>query len=208
VRYLSFDIEATGLKENDYMIEFGMVPFCTESKTLEEDLSFHSFIKCPSFSDLLPHLDKWVRDNNKTLIETAHKSGIELDAFNLAFKDYFENKKVIDYFSHNEKIIPSLDNKKSDKRIPLFGKSMNSIDLPFMSRDVGWDYMRDKFHHQNLDLSTVVRCLIDLNLLGPEMISGSELMRYLALGEVSHTALEDARNTAIMYLKLLDLFKS
>ena len=39
------------------------------------------------------------------------------------------------------------------------------------------------------------------------MDSGSNLMNYLNMGEVAHTALEDAKNTAIMYLKLLDKFE-
>jgi len=34
MRYLSIDLEATGLNENDYIIEFGMIPFCTYDSIL------------------------------------------------------------------------------------------------------------------------------------------------------------------------------
>ena len=35
------------------------------------------------------------------------------------------------------------------------------------------------------------------------MESGSAMMNFLGMGNVAHTALEDARNTALMYLKLI-----
>ena len=34
MKYLSLDIEATGLKENDLIIEFAMVPVCSDTKTV------------------------------------------------------------------------------------------------------------------------------------------------------------------------------
>jgi len=33
-------------------------------------------------------------------------------------------------------------------------------------------------------------------------------MRYLGFGAVAHTALEDARNTALMYLKIIEKIKT
>ena len=44
--------------------------------------------------------------------------------------------------------------------------------------------------------------LMDMGLLGKGMDSGSKLMEFLGMGEVCHTALEDAINTAKMYFKL------
>jgi DNA polymerase-3 subunit epsilon len=102
-------------------------------------------------------------------------------------KSYFKNDK-------NEKII-------------LFGKSMSAIDLPFLNRDLGWNFMRKHFHHRNLDLSSTANTLIDLKFIPKECSSGSYLMNFLGMGDVKHTALEDARNTALMYLKLLSLYE-
>ena len=56
MRYLSFDLEATGLDQNDYIIEFGMIPFDTETKTLEENLARTFTVHCPSFETLKPQL--------------------------------------------------------------------------------------------------------------------------------------------------------
>ena len=54
MKYLSLDLEATGLNENDVIIEFGVVPFCSETAKIENDLSFHTFIQCQSFDELKP----------------------------------------------------------------------------------------------------------------------------------------------------------
>jgi DNA polymerase III epsilon subunit-like protein len=194
MRYLSIDIEATGLAENDYMIEFGMIPFCTESMRVEDSLARNFFIKCPSFEELKPRLDKWVVDHNEMLIHKAHVTGLHMDSFKDELETYLISKEVKNYFKNdrNEKII-------------LFGKSMSAIDLPFLTRDLSWEFMRKHFHHRNLDLSSTANSLIDLKFIPPECSSGSKLMSYLGMGEVKHTALEDAKNTALMYLKLLEL---
>jgi DNA polymerase-3 subunit epsilon len=195
MRYLSIDIEATGLNEHDYMIEFGMIPFCTENRSLEDSLSKNYFISCPSFESLKPKLDPWVIDHNESLIVKANKTGMHIDDFREELEIYLQRKEVKDYFKNekNEKII-------------LFGKSMSAIDLPFLTRDLGWEFMRKHFHHRNLDLSSTANTMIDLNYLPKECSSGSNLMKHLGLGDVKHTALEDAKNTALMYLKILDLY--
>jgi len=195
MRYLSIDIEATGLNQNDYMIEFGVIPFCTEDKKVEESLARNYFIRCPSFESLKPKLDPWVIEHNEQLINKAHHFGMQLDSFKDELETYLISKEVKAYFKNekNEKII-------------LFGKSMSAIDLPFLTRDLGWDFMRKYFHHRNLDLSSSACTLIDLKLIPGECSSGSHLMRYLGMGDVKHTALEDAKNTALMYLKLLSMF--
>ncbi len=194
MRYLSFDLEATGLKENDYIIEFAMIPFDCETRTFEEGLSREYLVKCPSFENLKPNLDKWVIDNNKSLIEKAHKKGIPISDFKENLKNYLESKEVKEYFGKG--------------KIVLFGKSMNSIDLPFLSRDLGFEFVRTYFHHRVLDLTSVALALIDLKMLPPECESGSALMNYLGYGEVAHTALADSKNTAKMYFKILDKFRN
>jgi DNA polymerase-3 subunit epsilon len=192
MKYLSFDLEATGLEEDAYIIEFAMVPFCTESHEIEDSLAKQFTIKCPSFEELKPNLNKWVQENNKELIDESFKNGISMESFQSKLEVYLKSEDVKRYFGTN--------------RIMLFGKSISAIDLPFMNRDLGWEWMNSFFHHRNLDLSCVTLGLIDMGLLEKGMDSGAKLMKYLEMGEVSHTALEDARNTAIMYLKLLKKF--
>ena len=196
MRYLSIDIEATGLNENDYMIEFGMIPFCTDSKKVEDSLARNFYIKCPPFEELKPRLEKWVIEHNEKLIHKAHVTGLHMDSFRDQLETYLISNEVKSFFKNerNEKII-------------LFGKSMSAIDLPFLNRDLSWEFMRKHFHHRNLDLSSTANTLIDLKMIPSECSSGSKLMSFLNMGEVKHTALEDAKNTAIMYLKLLELFQ-
>lgn len=194
MKYLSIDIEATGLAENCQIIEFAMVPFDTQFKRLEESLARTTFVHCPSFEDLKPTLDPWVIEHNEKLIRKAHSDGISMNEFKAWLKNYMESKEVKDYFG--------------TQKVVLFGKSMTAIDLPFLSRDLGWDFMRKYFHHRNLDLSGFGYGMIDLGLLPQGMDSGTNLMNHLGMGAVAHTALEDAKNTAIMYLKLLDKYGS
>lgn len=191
MKYLSFDIEATGLEEHDLIIEFAMVPFCTQTQKINEDLKKHFFIKCPSFEELKPKLNQWVIDHNKELIDKAHNEGIEIEKFKEELINYLDSDEVKDYFNN--------------ERITLFGKSMSAIDLPFMNRDLGWDFMRKYFNHRQLDLSSVAYTLIDMQHIPAECESGSKLMDFLGMGEVAHTALEDAINTALMYFKLMDI---
>jgi DNA polymerase-3 subunit epsilon len=195
MRYLSIDLEATGLNENDYVIEFGMIPFCTEEQKVDESLARNYFIRCPSFESLKPRLDPWVVEHNEQLINKAHQFGMQLDTFKDELETYLTTKEVKNYFKNENK-----------EKIILFGKSMSAIDLPFLTRDLGWDFMRKYFHHRNLDLSSSANTLIDLKMIPPECSSGSQLMKYLGMGDVKHTALEDAKNTAVMYLKLLAMF--
>lgn len=193
MRYLSFDLEATGLEKDAQIIEFAMVPFDTSDFTLNHDLGKQFYVKCPSFEELAPNLNPWVREHNKTLIEKAHKEGVSLKEFKEIMDNYLDSKEVKEYFG--------------EEKIVLFGKSISAIDLPFLNRDLGWEWMNERFHHRNLDLSCFTMGLIDMGLLDKGSDSGSKLMSMLNMGEVSHTALEDAENTAIMYLKLLRMFQ-
>lgn len=189
MRYLSFDIEATGLEEDAYIIEFGMIPFDTEDMTLREDLQKHFYIKCPSYQELEPNLNEWVKQHNKELIDKASQDGISIDNFKKQLESYLESDNIKNYFG--------------SKQIHLFGKSISAIDLPFLNRDLGWEWMNKYFHHRNLDLSCATLTLIDLDLLPQGLESGTEMMKYLEMGDVCHTALEDAIHTAEMYLKIL-----
>lgn len=198
MKYLSIDLEATGLGENDYIIEFGMVPFCTEMNSIEMGLARNYFIQCPSFDKLRPTLDPWVVEHNEGLIKKAHKEGLSISTFQEELETYLENAQVREYF---------FGNPKSNKLYTLFGKSMNAIDLPFLTRDLGWNFMRKYFMHRDFDLSSVAYNLIDLGMIPKKCESGSELMKYVGLGEVAHTALEDAINTAKMYLLLNEKFR-
>jgi oligoribonuclease (3'-5' exoribonuclease) len=193
MKYLSIDIEATGLAENCQIIEFAMVPFDTQLKRLEDSLARTMYIHCPSFEDLRDSLDPWVREHNEKIIRKAHSEGMMMSEFKEYLRKYLESPEVRQYFG--------------SQKVVLFGKSMSAIDLPFLTRDLGWDFMRKYFHHRNLDLSGIGYSLIDMGLLPMGMDSGSNMMNYLNMGDVAHTALEDAKNTAIMYLKLLDKFE-
>ncbi|MGE3608156.1 MAG: exonuclease domain-containing protein [Bacteriovoracaceae bacterium] len=194
MKYLSIDLEATGLGENCQIIEFAMIPFDTKFRRLEDSLARSVYIHCPSFEDLRDTLDPWVREHNEKIIRKAHQDGLTMNEFREYLKNYFESPEVKEYFGQ--------------QKIVLFGKSMTAIDLPFLNRDLGWDFMRKYFHHRNLDLSCIGYGLIDLGFLPQGMDSGSNLMNHLGMGTVAHTALEDAKNTAIMYLKLLDKFEA
>ena len=193
MKYLSFDIEATGLEEDALIIEFGMVPFDTKTKSIESSLEKHFYIKCPTFDELEPNLNEWVKKHNKELIIKANSEGISIDFFKNELESYIHSKEVQDYFD-NQKIV-------------LFGKSISAIDLPFLNRDLGWEWINKHFHHRNLDLSCYMMGLIDMGLMQPGMDSGSNLMKMLKMGEVEHTALEDAINTAKMYLMLLEMYE-
>ena len=154
------------------------------------------FIECPSFEDLKPRLDPWVIEHNEGLIKKAHSDGMKMRDFKKELEAYLTSKPIKEYFKNERK-----------EKVILFGKSMNSIDLPFMNRDLSWEFMRKHFHHRDLDLSSTASTLVDLGMIPEKCTSGSELMKYLGFGEVAHTALEDAKNTALMYLKLLEKFE-
>lgn len=192
MRYLSFDLEATGLGEKDLIIEFAMVPFDTATDSIPLSMAKHFYVNCPSFDSMKHRLDPWVIEHNRELIEKAHSDGLSLEEFKEEIRSYTRSPEVSEYFKDSPK-----------GKIILFGKSMNAIDLPFMNRDLGWDFMREHFHHQVLDLSSVAFSLIDLGILPRECATGSGMMKYLNMGDVAHTALEDAVNTARMYLEIL-----
>ncbi|MBF0313308.1 MAG: hypothetical protein HQK50_17300 [Oligoflexia bacterium] len=207
MKYLSIDIESTGLDEDCLLIEFAAIPFDTcmpLEKSLEHTLAFHSFIQCPSFELLRPKLNPWVAEHNESLIRKAASCNITLATFGNNFKQYLQSSPIKNYFLiKNEN-----DQNKDQDKIVLFGKSLNAIDLPFLRRDLGSDFMNTFFLHKVMDLTAFAFGLIDLNLLPEGVHSSSELMKHFKMGEVSHTALDDAKNTAIIYMRLLDYIKT
>ena len=195
LKYLSIDIEATGLAKDDLIIEFAMVPFDTLERKIESSLERHFFIQCPPFEKLKSKLDPWVIEHNEDLIKRACKEGLPLEEFKKKLEENLTDKKMKNFFQLKDK-----------ESIVIFGKSLNAIDLPFLTRDLGWDFMRKHFHHHVLDLTSVVYALVNLGYLPPATLAGSELAKYYKMGDIAHTALEDARNMATVYMKILDQF--
>ncbi|MBT6326376.1 MAG: hypothetical protein HOJ35_10435, partial [Bdellovibrionales bacterium] len=107
MKYLSFDLEATGLDEQDLIIEFAMVPFCTKTKSISKELSMHYYLKCPTFETLKPKLNEWVIENNEKLIRKSAKEGISLIEFKEKLTNYLESDELKNYFNleENKKII-------------------------------------------------------------------------------------------------------
>ncbi len=194
MKYLSIDIEATGLDEDCLIIEFAAVPVNASNYTISDELKLETYIQCPSLTELKSKLSPWVIENNSELISKANKNGIPLDQFKQLLMEYLESDKIKEYFN-----ISSYQNEK----IVLLGKSLNAIDLPFLNRDLGWEFMRKYFSHRQLDISSIVYYGIDKKILSPECESGSKLMEYFGMGDVAHTALEDSINTAKIYFKIL-----
>jgi oligoribonuclease (3'-5' exoribonuclease) len=189
------DIESTGVKEDSNMIELAFLPVDHKTRTVEESLLFHRLIKCPSFEELKPELSDWVIEHNQELIEKAHREGCSLAELRADFEEYLNSDAVKEYFGDQPKII--------------FGKSLNGIDMPFLTRDLGWDFMRKHFYHQTLDLSTSVMDAINKGLLPAECLSGSKLTKFLLEGkdEVDHRAIADIMDTNKLYWAVEDLYK-
>ncbi|MBF0359531.1 MAG: hypothetical protein HQK49_00875 [Oligoflexia bacterium] len=198
MKYLSIDIESTGLEKNSYLIEFAAIPFDTATKKIEQSMLFHSLVQCPSFDSIRPLLDPWVIEHNKNLIIQANSKGLPILEFRKQFDDYLKSESIRQYFQ----------NEKNDK-ITLFGKSLNALDLPMLHRDLGHTFMNKFFSHKVMDLTCFCFGLIDLGLLPKGLDSSSELVKYfnINVGVVAHTATEDAINTADIYLRILNKLK-
>ncbi|MDA8793879.1 hypothetical protein N9N67_11580 [Bacteriovoracaceae bacterium] len=193
MKYLSIDIESTGLDKDCQIIQFALVAFDAEKKEISEAIKKEYLIKCPSLEELKNQVNPWVYTNMGDVINLAHQKGIPLGQFKNELISYLKSAEVQNYFNH-EKIV-------------LFGKSLSAIDIPFLKRDLGWDTFSDVFMHRNLDLSCFCYSLIDLGLLTPEMGSGEKLMKFFNMGDVCHTAMDDAINTIKLYFNLLDMCK-
>ena len=60
MKYLSIDIEATGLDEDCLVIEFAMIPFDSKTKEIADQYAKSFYVQCPAFEDLKPKLNPWV----------------------------------------------------------------------------------------------------------------------------------------------------
>lgn len=193
-KYLSIDIESTGLEENCHLIEIAFIPLDTEENKLREEDSLRLLVGCPSFEELKPVLNSWVKKHNKRLIEDAHQNGIPPEELPARIKEYLESKPLKEFFG--------------DEPITLLGKSLSALDIPMMNRYLGGEFMRETFHHHTADVTCFARALVDAGMLPPAHASGSKLIKYFEVGsKVQHTALDDARDMALIYLKLLEHVK-
>jgi oligoribonuclease (3'-5' exoribonuclease) len=191
-KYLSFDLETTGLKDTDYIIEFASIPVDVNTGEIRKDLSFHRYLKCPTFEELKPNLGKFVIENNESLIRKANKDGVSKEEFLTDFLEYLESSKMKEFF---------------DNQLPtILGKSLSALDLPLLSRDFGRDsFLRKYFHHRVQDVSSTAKFCVDAGILPKGCESSHKLAQYFGLGEdVKHTALEDSIDVAQMYIKLVN----
>jgi hypothetical protein len=192
-KYLSIDIEATGTRSDCQMVEFAAVPFDAETKTIYQQESFHRYIKVPAWDQLSPTLDPWVRDHMKDVLEKAHLEGIDYSLFQKDLEQQIQSPFWKQFFG--------------PQKITLFGKSLNALDFPFLKRDLGDVFFERYFSHKVLDVTSIAFFRMDEGLLPKGSDGSSALMRHFHMGNVSHTAMEDAINTIHLYFKLLQLEK-
>lgn len=195
MKYLSFDIETTGLDDDAIIIEFACIPVDVETRSIRKDLSFHTYLKCPHSSEIQDKLSDWVKENNTGLIDKASQEGISKEEFIEKFHKYITSSEIVEFF---------------DKKKPsLMGKSMTGLDIPLIIRDYGRDKFLNKyFSHRTLDLSGVAQAISDMGMLPEGCVGSSSLAKFFGLGDdVNHTALEDSIDVAKMYFGILDLKK-
>lgn len=195
MKYLSFDIESTGLNDDDYIIEIAFVPITiTTDQMIPSENIFHCTLECPSFESLKTRLSKFVIENNEELINKSFNEGITKEQFLIDFDTYMNSKEIKDFFG--------------DQKPMLLGKSLSGgIDIPFLIRDFGRDkFLRKYFHHRNIDVSSVAQAAVDSGLLPEGCSSSKELAQFFKLGEdVDHTAISDSIDVAKMYNEILKL---
>ena len=194
MKYLSLDIETTGLEEGAKIIEFACVPVNVKTKEILKDLSFHTYVQCPSFEELEPHLNDFVKKHNKELIQKAHEVGISLKELQDQLSAYLTSPEIVEFFEGKPPVI--------------LGKSLSALDIPLLKRDLGWDYFMKHFHHQVRDVSSIAGYMVDVGLLPPNCISSSQLAKkFLEKKDVDHTALGDSIDMGDIYIKLVYIKK-
>lgn len=192
-KYMSLDLETTGLEDDALIIELGFVPVNTKTKEIRENLSYHCYLKCPSFEELEPNLNDFVKKHNKGLIEKAHKEGISKEQFLKEFDEYMNSPKIKEFYGEED--------------IKIMGKSLTALDMPLLQRDFGRnDFLRKYFHHRVQDVSCSSSLAVDLKLLPEGFESSHKLAKFFKLGEdVSHTAISDSIDVAKMYMGIVEL---
>ena len=192
-RYLSIDIESTGLEDDAIIIEFGAVPVDAKTGIAHKEMAFHSFLKCPSFEDLKKagRLSDWVIENNETLIRTANEKGVDHATFLSNIDQYFNSAEIKEFFSGKQPVV--------------MGKSLTGIDIPFLIRDFGRkEFVQKYFYHRTVDISSVASAAVDAGKLPEGCTSSQKLAQHFGLGDdVAHTSIEDAIDVFKMYLGLL-----
>lgn len=191
--YLSIDTEATGLTEEALLIQLAFVPVDMKEGRVVRELGVEYLVACPTFEEMEPKLNDWVKANNRELIGKAHREGLSTDTLKTAVRDYLTKPEIKALFQ--------------DERIQLLGKSLSALDLPLLHRTFGEKFMKEFFHHHTMDVTCVARYLVDAALLPPGTESTSQIVKYFEIREEAlHTALSDAEDMAEIYLRMVKKF--
>jgi oligoribonuclease (3'-5' exoribonuclease) len=194
-KYLSIDTEATGLEEDNYLIQFAFVPVDISAKTVRLDLGQEVYVHCPSFEELKPKLNPWVLENNESLIRKAHADGLKPLDFRTFVTQYMESKPITDFFG--------------DSRPVLLGKSLSALDIPIMHRYLSRPFMDKYFHHHTMDVTCLARFFVDCGLLPEGCQSTTKLIQHFKIREgANHTALSDAVDMGNIYIQFHQMFTS
>ncbi len=193
--YLSLDTEATGLGKNSLLIHIALVPLDVNNLIVKENLSWSRLIRIPSYDDLLPSLNNWVRKNLKSLIEKAHKDGIPLDECRDDLVSYLSSQELKDFLNGEQPV--------------LLGKSLSALDIPLLNKSFGLEFMQKYFHHHTIDITSIARYLCDASLIPKNTFSTTKVMNYFNIRkDPTHDALTDAIDMAKIYLKMIQLKKT
>jgi DNA polymerase-3 subunit epsilon len=192
--YLSIDTEATGLTEADQLIQLGMVPVDLTSNQVLNQYAWETLVKCPSFEELKPRLNKWVIEHNEGLIKDAHTQGISPADLKTKLTTYLAQ--------------PALKKLFKGEKVVLLGKSLSALDIPLLTRTFGWDYMNETFHYHTIDVTCVAHFLVDAGHLPAGCQSTSKIIAHFGIRDnAKHTALSDASDMAQIYLMMLERMK-
>lgn len=194
IKYLSIDTEATGLTEDCQMIQLAFVPVDVSKEIVREDLGWEILIKCPSFEELKPRLNDWVRANMEPLITKAHLEGVTFEECKSGVERYLKSKPICEFFGN--------------ERPTLMGKSMSALDIPLLKRSFSWEFFQKHFHHHTVDITCLAQAIVDAGLLPEGGASTTSLMRHFKIREeAEHTALQDAVDMGHIYMGLLQMIR-
>lgn len=188
---LSVDTEATGLHEGALLLQLAFVPVDFERRMVCEELGVEFHVQCPTYNELEPTLNDWVKAHNKPIIDHCHEHGFPEKELSGRVSEYLESDPIKALF-------------KKDRPV-LLGKSLSALDIPLLNRYLGWDYVSKKFHHHTLDVTSIARFMVQSSLLPPGFQSTSKLVKHFKIrDDAKHTALSDAVDMGTIYLKMLE----
>jgi hypothetical protein len=194
-KYLSIDTEATGLTKECVLIQLAFVPVDTVSNRVLTELGKEWLVHCASFEELKPTLNPWVVENNEGLIRKANASGVTIEKLSGEVHAYLTSPELKAFFG--------------DSRPVFLGKSLSALDIPLLTRTFGEEFMREHFHHHTQDVTCVARAFVDAGLIPPGTESSSKIMKFFGVREApAHTALSDALDMGVIYLKLLEMVRN